>query len=155
MAESQHFRELLLCFRECEVEFLIVGAYAAMKYSEPRYTKDLDLWVASSAENSARVFRALANFGAPLAQDGVTPETFTEEGVVYQVGVAPVRVDILTRISGLQFPEAWRDRVESVVFGVPVNFLSLNDLIASKRAAGRSSDLRDLKRIQKEQRKKK
>lgn len=134
---------------------MIVGAYAAMKYSEPRYTKDLDVWVATSPENSARVFRALARFGAPLAQDGVTPETFTEEGVVYQIGIAPVRVDILTQISGVQFPEAWKNRVESIVFGVPVNFLSLNDLITSKRSAGRSSDLKDLKRIQKEQRKKK
>jgi hypothetical protein len=109
---------------------------SSMRPGEFRYMKDLDLWVASSAENSARVFRALANFGAPLAHDGVTPETFAEEGVVYQVGVASVRVGILTRISGLQFPEAWRNRVESVVFGVPVNFLSLNDLIASAPPAG-------------------
>lgn len=136
------------------MEYLIVGGYAVMRYSEPRYTKDLDIWVASSEENSGRVFRALGRFGAPLASDGVTPETFAHEGVVYQIGIAPVRIDILTQISGLRFPEAWQNRVEDVVFGIPVNFISLDDLIANKRAAGRSSDLEHLEQIQKGQRKK-
>ena len=152
MAESPHFKELLLSFQEYEVEYLIVGGYAVMRYSEPRYTKDLDIWVASSVENSARVFRALARFGAPLAQDGVTPETFAKEGVIYQIGVAPVRVDIITQIGGVQFPEAWSNRAEDVVFGVPVNFISLDDLIANKRAVGRSRDLEDLEQIQEERR---
>jgi len=75
MAENPDFKELLLSFLEHEVEYLIIGGYAVMKYSEPRYTKDLDLWVASSPENSAKVFRALAKFGAPLSHDGVTAET--------------------------------------------------------------------------------
>jgi predicted nucleotidyltransferase len=154
MEGSPHFKELLLSFQEYQVEYLIVGGYAVMRYSEPRYTKDLDLWVASSVENSARVFRALARFGAPLAHDGVTPETFAREVVVYQIGVAPVRVDIITQISGIRFPEAWKNRVEDVMFNVPVSFISMNDLIANKRAVGRSSDLEHLERIQKEQRKK-
>jgi hypothetical protein len=132
------------------VEYLIVGGYAVMKYTEPRYTKDLDVWVASSLENSARVFRALAQFGAPLAHDGVTPETFTRVGVVYQIGVPPVRIDIITEISGVQFSEAWKNRVEDVMFNIPVSFISIDDLIANKRAVGRSADLEHLERLRKE-----
>jgi hypothetical protein len=153
MAESQHFRELLQSF-QCEVEYLIVGGYAVMRYSEPRYTKDLDLWVASPTEDSARVFRALARFGAPLASDGITPGTFAQPGVVYQIGVAPFRVGILTDISGVAFADAWKNRVEDEVFNIPVNFISLGDLIANKRASGRRSDIEQLERIQKEKRRK-
>jgi hypothetical protein len=73
---------------------LIVGGYAVMKYTEPRFTKDLDVWVRNSPPNAARVYRALAEFGAPLQHDGLTPQTFTRDSVVYQIGVAPVRIDI-------------------------------------------------------------
>src|SRR5579864_2777978 len=111
MAENPHFRELLQLLNDFEVEYLVVGGYAVMKYTEPRYTKDLDVWVHSSAQNSARLIQALAKFGAPLKPDGVTPETFTGRKVVYQIGVAPVRVDILTHIDGVEFSGAWRNRV--------------------------------------------
>ncbi len=117
-----------------------------MKYGEPRYTKDLDVWVSNSAQNSLRVIGALKKFGALLDHDGVNAETFTEKQVVYQIGVAPVRVDILTEITGVQFTEAWKKRVASTFFGVPVSFISLDDLAANKQALGRSSDLKDLKR---------
>ena len=137
MAASQHFKELLLSFQEYEVEFLIVGGYAVMKYSEPHYTKDLDIWVAATPENSARVFQALARFGTPL-----------------QLGVAPVRVDILTRISGVRFAEAWQNRAVDQAFGISVNFISLDDLIANKRASGRADDRRHLEALRKEQRNK-
>ncbi|HXM41160.1 MAG TPA: nucleotidyltransferase [Bryobacteraceae bacterium] len=148
MTESPHFKELLQVLDDYRVEYLIVGGYAVMKYTEPRYTKDLDVWVDSSPPNAARLFRALAKFGAPLQDDGITAETFTQEGIVYQMGVAPVRIDILTRISGVQFALAWRSRIASAMFGVPVHFISLDDLIANKQAAARSTDLEDLKRIQ-------
>jgi len=147
MVESPHYRELLQLLNDCQVEYLIVGGYAVMKYTEPRYTKDLDVWVNNSKENSARVFQALARFGAPLKHDGITPETFTRDSVVYQIGVAPVRIDILTHISGVQFSDAWPRRVASNVFGVPVDFIGLDDLIVNKRAAGRSTDLDHLDRI--------
>src|ERR1700686_407562 len=117
MAESPHYKELLQALNEYEVEYLIVGGYAVMKYTEPRYTKDLDVWVRNSMENSTRVFHALARFGVPLTHDGITPETFTKESVVYQIGVAPVRIDILTRITGIPFADAWQRRVESTFFG--------------------------------------
>jgi predicted nucleotidyltransferase len=149
MAENPHYRELLQTLNECQVEYLVVGGYAVMKYTEPRYTKDLDVWVHNSAPNSARVFRALAKFGAPLKQDGITPESFTKDQVVYQIGVAPVRIDILTHITGVQFSDAWRNRVEGAFFGVPVNLISLDDLVANKQAVGRSADLEQLESIQK------
>jgi predicted nucleotidyltransferase len=145
MAEKPHYRELLLLLNEFEVEYLIVGGFAVMKYGEPRYTKDLDLWVYNSAQNSLRVVGALKKFGAPLDHDGITAETFTEKQVVYQIGVAPVRIDILTGITGVEFPDAWRKRVASTFFGLPVHFISLDDLVTNKQALGRSSDLKDLK----------
>jgi predicted nucleotidyltransferase len=145
MAESPHYRELLQLLNEFEAEYLIVGGFAVMKYGEPRYTKDLDVWVHNSAQNSLRVVGALTKFGAPLEHDGITSETFTDKQVVYQIGIAPARIDILTEITGVEFPDAWRKRVASTFFGVPVNFISLDDLVANKRALGRSSDLKDLK----------
>lgn len=142
MAKPQ---ELLEFLNEFEVEYLIVGGFAVMKYGEPRYTKDLDVWVHNPPKNCARVVEALRKFGAPLSHDGITPETFAEKQVVYQIGVAPVRIDILTEITGVEFPDAWRKKVASTFFGVPVHFISLDDLAANKQALGRSSDLKDLK----------
>lgn len=145
MAESPHYKELLQLLNEFEVEYLIVGGFAVMKYGEPRYTKDLDLWVNNSSENSARVIGALKAFGTPLDNDRVTAETFANQQVVYQIGVAPVRVDILTDITGVKFAEAWGKKVRSTLFGVPVHFISFEDLVTNKEALGRSSDLKDLK----------
>jgi hypothetical protein len=115
-----------------------------MRYSEPRFTKDLDIWVGNSAENSRKVFASLARFGAPLHHDGVTEETFSRDQTVYQIGVPLVRVNILASISGCVFQDAWSRRVPGVMYGVPVHFISLQDLIANKRAAGRTSDLEHL-----------
>ena len=144
MAENPHYRELLQFLNEFEVEYLIVGGFAAMKYGEPRYTKDLDVWVHNSAQNSGRVVEALKRFGAPIDHDGITQHTFAEKQVVYQIGIAPVRIDILTEITGVEFSDAWRRKVPSTFFSVPVHFISLDDLATNKRALGRSSDLKDL-----------
>lgn len=146
MAESPHYKELLQLLNQFEVEYLIVGGYAVMKYGEPRYTKDLDVWVHNSAQNSIRVVEALKKFGAPLDHDGISAETFAGKQVVYQIGVAPVRIDILTEITAVDFHDAWKKRVASSFFGVPVHFISLDDLVTNKRALGRSSDLMDLRR---------
>ena len=144
MAENPHYKELLQLLNEFEVEYLVVGGYAVMKYGEPRYTKDLDVWVHNSTQNSLRVVEALKKFGAPLDHDGINAETFAGKQVVYQIGVAPVRIDILTEITAVDFSAAWKKRVGSSFFGVPVHFISLDDLLTNKRALGRSSDLTDL-----------
>src|SRR6266404_2896633 len=114
MAENLNYRELLQLLNEFRVEYLIVGGFAVMKYGEPRYTKDLDVWVHNSAQNSTRVVAALRQFGAPLDHDGINAETFTGKQVVYQIGVAPVRVDILTEITAVEFPDAWKKRSQAV-----------------------------------------
>ena len=145
MAENPHYRELLQLLNEFQVEYLIVGGFAVMKYGEPRYTKDLDIWIHNSQQNSSQLVQALTKFGAPLEHDGITAQTFTEAQVVYQIGIAPVRIDILTEITGVEFNDAWKKRVKSTFFGVPVHLISLDDLIANKRALGRDSDLKDLK----------
>lgn len=145
MAENPHYRELLQLLNEFQAEYLIVGGFAVMKYGEPRYTKDLDVWVHNSPQNSARVVEALRKFGAPLDRDRITAQTFTEKQLVYQIGIAPVRIDILTEITGVEFADAWRRRVASTFFGVPVHFISLDDLISNKKALGRNLDLKDLK----------
>jgi predicted nucleotidyltransferase len=147
MAESPNYKELLQCLNEFEVRYLIVGGYAVMKYTEPRFTKDLDVWVESSAENSARVFEALKKFGAPLDSDKITPATFIRQDLTYQIGIAPVRIDILTGITGVEFSTAWADRGPGSIFGVPVHFIPLRELIANKQATGRSSDLEQLEHI--------
>lgn len=144
MAESPHYKELLHIFNERGVEYLVVGGYAVMKYTEPRYTKDLDVWVRNSPNNAQQVFEALARFGAPVLRDGITPETFRKDEIVYQIGVAPIRIDISTHIDGVQFATAWRKRVRGTVFGVSVNFISLRDLIRNKKSMGRRLDLEDL-----------
>jgi predicted nucleotidyltransferase len=154
MAESPHYSELLRTLNDFEVEYLIVGGYAVMKYTEPRFTKDLDVWVRSSPQNSARVYDALSKFGAPLRNDGVTPETFTNEKVVYQIGVAPVRIDISTHIDGVAFDAAWQNRVSGSIFGVPVHFIPIEDLIINKRSTGRNNDLEHVKYLESEVKKK-
>ncbi|HEY1462539.1 MAG TPA: nucleotidyltransferase [Terriglobales bacterium] len=145
MAESPHYKELLQLLNEFEVEYLIVGGFAVMKYGEPRFTKDLDVWVHNSSHNSLRLVSALKKFGAPLQKDAISQQTFSRKQVVYQIGVAPVRIDILTEITGLQFPDAWKKRVPSTFFGVPVHFISQDDLVTNKKALGRGVDVKDLK----------
>ena len=141
MSVNSDFKDLLNLFNAYRVKYLIIGGYAVIKYTEPRYTKDLDLWIRADAKNAKAVFQALKEFGAPLT--GLTPTDFAEEGYFYQMGIPPVRVDILMSISGLTFDEAWPRRVKADFDGVPVLFINRQDLIASKLAAGRPQDLID------------
>jgi len=120
---------------------LVVGGYAVIKYAEPRYTKDIDLWVKADKDNAAAVYKALRTFGAPLT--GLTEDDFSHEGYFYQMGVAPVRVDLLMSIPGLEFEQAWDRRVMVDFDGIMVPFISKQDLIKSKKASGRPQDLID------------
>ena len=138
---SSDFEELLKTFNGNEVEYLIVGGYAMMLYTEPRYTKDLDVWILANPENAAKVWRALADFGAPLA--GLNPDDFSKEGFFYQIGQPPVRVDILMSIDGVKFEEAWPRRKQSHLGAQPAWFISREDLLKNKRAVGRHIDLHD------------
>lgn len=123
-------------------EYLLVGAFAVAKYIEPRSTGDIDLWVRPGLENARRVWNALAEFGAPIKD--LTPEDLAKPGLVYQIGVAPVRIDILTAIDGITFEEAWDEREFLNFEGVRVPVISRRHLVANKRAAGRPKDLADV-----------
>jgi hypothetical protein len=147
MAESPDYKELLHAFNEQGVRYLIVGGYAVMKYTEPRYTKDLDVWVGNSVGNAKRVFAALVRFGAPLGRDQITPATFCHPNIVYQIGVPPIRIDICTHIDGVAFAAAWRRRAKGKMFGIEVDFISRNDLTKNKQAVGRRADQDDLERL--------
>src|ERR1700683_1071298 len=109
MKISSDYKDLLSIFNAAGVRYLIVGGYAVMVHAEPRYTKDLDIWVDQSGPNAQAVFNALARFGAPLK--GLLPANFTEPRVFYQIGMEPVRVDIMTSVSGLDFGSAWERRL--------------------------------------------
>ena len=138
---SSDFEELLRNFNGNEVKYLIVGGYAVMLYTEPRYTKDLDVWVLANPENAAKVWRALVEFGAPLA--GLCPDDFAHEGFFYQIGQPPVRVDILMSIDGVKFEEAWPKRRESHLGAQAAWFISREDLLKNKRTTNRHLDLHD------------
>lgn len=112
-----------------------------MQYTEPRFTKDLDLWITTDGSNPVAVYKALAEFGAPLV--GLSQADFAEKGYFYQMGVPPVRVDILMGIPGVHFEEAWKRRVEVNFDGLLVLFISRQDLITAKMASGRPQDLFD------------
>jgi len=130
----------------------VIGAYAVSIHAQPRATKDLDILVKADAENAAAVFAALARFGAPL--EGLTPADFAEPGPFFRMGREPVGVDILTTIPGVEFDEAWPRRIKAVVdhaSGLKASFISREDLIAAKLAAGRPQDLADVDAIRKAQ----
>jgi hypothetical protein len=145
LRSSGDFRELLSLFNAEDVRYLIVGSFALAHYGRPRYTKGLDIWIDRSGDNPRRVFQALAKFGAPL--DRLSDRDFAEPDIVFQVGVEPLRVDVLTDISGVNFSKAWERREESVYGHVPVHVIGKQDYLDNKRASGRSSDLRDVEAL--------
>lgn len=136
------FTDLLKAFVAADVRFLIVGAYALALHGRPRATGDLDVWVDATPENAARVMRALAAFGAPLAT--VREVDFARPGVTYQIGVPPGRIDILTELTGLTFADAWPDRLRRPFGEVEVDFIGRGSFIRNKRATGRPKDLGDI-----------
>ncbi|PYR61598.1 MAG: hypothetical protein DMF91_09305 [Acidobacteria bacterium] len=139
---NQDFIDLLRAFADAEVRFLVVGAYALALHGRPRATGDLDVWVEATPENAARVVRALAAFGAPLTD--IAEADFAREGVTYQIGVPPGRIDILTDLTGINFGEAWADRMRRPFGNVEVDFIGRASFIRNKRATGRPKDLGDI-----------
>jgi hypothetical protein len=140
---NEDYKEMLQILLNNKVKFLIVGAYAMGAQGYPRATGDFDIWVESSSENSKKIYNSLVKFGAPLEQ--INPETFTEKGVIFQIGVAPRRIDILTYIDGVEFNEAYKDKEEIEVENIKIPFLSKKNLIKNKEATGREKDRLDAK----------
>jgi hypothetical protein len=139
---NRDFAEMLSALSAAGAEFLIVGAHALAAHGHPRATGDLDVWVRPTAANAERVWSALEGFGAPLFD--LTREDLSRPGVVFQIGVPPCRIDILTEITGVTFDEAWPERLVAEVEGQPLPFLGRAALIANKRAAGRPKDMSDV-----------
>jgi Nucleotidyl transferase of unknown function (DUF2204) len=143
---NRDFVEMLSALCAEGVEFLLVGAYAMAAHGWPRATGDIDLWVKPTAENAARVFRALQSYGAPLFD--LTSEDLTRPDTVFQIGVPPGRIDILSGVSGLTFDEAWGSRVTAEVAGMEVAVVGIEALLKNKLASGRPKDLADIAWLQ-------
>lgn len=139
-------KELLRAFNDHGVKYLIVGGYAFGVHAEPRATKDLDVFIRTDQENCNAVFRALAQYGAPL--DGFSPSDFMD-GTTFQIGQPPTRIDILQQIDGITFDAAWENRVEGLIDGeIRTAIISRDDLIRNKLATGREQDMLDVKKLQ-------
>ena len=139
---NEDFNELLSTFNAQAVDYLVVGAHALAAHGYVRATKDLDVWIRPSLENACHVLEALRVFGAPL--DDLTKEDVATPGLIFQIGVAPVRIDIITAIDGVEFDAAWSERVTTKFEGEPTQVLSREHLIQNKRASGRTQDLADV-----------
>lgn len=145
---NRDFNDLLSAFNAAEVEYLVVGAHALAAHGHVRATKDLDVWIRPSAVNAARVMAGLAVFGAPAG--AVSESDFAAPGITFQIGVDPVRIDIITTVDGLSFDDAWPNRVRADYGGQPAFVISRADLIANKRASGRPQDLADIAALERE-----
>ena len=140
---NEDYKEMLQILLNNKVKFLVVGAYAMGIHGYPRATGDLDIWVEASTENSEKIYQSLSEFGAPLSE--VTKSTFREQGIVFQIGVAPRRIDIITKIDGVDFKKASSDKQETEVEGIKIPFLSKKNLIKNKESTGREKDKLDAK----------
>lgn len=139
------FRDMLSELSDSQAKYIIVGAYALAAHGYPRATGDIDIWVDATPENAENVLAALAKFGAPL--DQITVADLSAPGLVFQIGIAPRRIDILTSITAVEFSEAWKRKQEIDVDGISVPILAEEDFLANKKALGRPKDLADIDAI--------
>jgi len=123
---NENFRDMLLALNDARVEYLIVGVYALAAHGSPRATGDIDIWVRPDPENAERVWSALVRFGAPI--DQITVDDFAAPGIVFQIGLPPERIDVLTMISGVDFHQAWNSRMVVEIDGMSVPVLGLREL---------------------------
>jgi hypothetical protein len=143
------FRDMLSAFCEEKVEFMVVGAYALAFHGFPRATGDIDLWIRCSQENASRVWRALIRFGAPIS--GLSLDYLMTPGMVFQIGIVPRRIDILTSIGGVEYDDAREEWKEVEIEGLVIHVIGRNDLLRSKKAAGRPKDQGDIAWLESEE----
>ena len=139
---NNDYKDILLALSNRKAKFILVGAYAMAVHGYPRSTMDIDIWIKPDHGNASLVLLALEDFGAPSG--GLKAEDFQEEGIIFQIGVAPRRIDILTSIDGLEFDEAIAGSQTIMIEEIPVQVLSVADLIKNKRATGRTKDMADV-----------
>ncbi len=140
---NEDYKEMLQLLLEEQVDFMIVGAYALGTHGYPRATGDIDIWVKPNKTNSKKLYKALARFGAPL--DQIQIDEFATEGIVFQIGVIPRRIDIITKIDGVTYEEADEDKIIVEIEGLRIPVISLEKLIKNKMATGRERDELDIK----------
>ena len=143
---NEDYRDMLRILSEEKVDFLLVGAYALAVHGYLRATMDIDLWVMPSPRNAEAVLKALSRFGAPLHE--VTQSDFESEGTVFQIGIAPRRIDILTSVTGLEFAEVYARSILVNVDGIDVHVPTLDAMIANKTSTGRTRDLADVEALE-------
>jgi hypothetical protein len=142
---NKDYREMLQCLLEEDVRFLLVGAYALAAHGFPRATRDIDFFVWATPENAPNLIRALTRFGAPL--DDISAADFSSEGIIFQIGNSPRRIDIITNISGIKFEQAYANRKVIQIESLNIPVISVADLLVNKRASGRLQDLADVERL--------
>jgi len=138
---TKDWKELLEFLNANQVKYLVIGGVALSCYVAPRYTGDIDIFIEASPENAKRALKALNDFG--FGSVGITEADLTGEDMVIQLGYSPNRVDFITKISGVEFKEAWDNRTVGELHGLQINLISKNDLLKNKLAAGRPKDLAD------------
>ncbi len=143
---NSDFREILLVFNAHHVEYLLVGAHALAVYGHVRATKDLDVWVRPDSGNAQRVLLALSAFGAPLGD--LNQDDLSKAGTIFQIGVPPLRIDVITAIDGVDFADAWPDRFKTTFGDIPVFVISRHHLITNKKTAARLQDLADVEQLE-------
>jgi hypothetical protein len=141
----QDYEDLLRIFNTGRVRYLLIGAFAVSYYAQPRYTKDIDIWVEPTPTNAEKVFKCLAVFGAPLNK--IKMSDLSKKGTIFQIGVEPVRIDLITDINGVTFKKAWSNRKKGRFGETNTNFIGLKDLIVAKRSANRLQDRLDLENL--------
>jgi len=146
MPANPDFKDLFRILNEEAVEYLIVGAHAVIFYAQPRYTKDMDIWVNATLENAKRVWKALTKFGAPL--EDITIDDFTDKDLIYQIGIEPNRIDVHMDIDGVTFNEAVKNKQCSTYDGIRINIIGKEELIKAKKTTARKQDLLDLEKLE-------
>jgi predicted nucleotidyltransferase len=144
---NNDYKDILLALSNRKAKFLLVGAYAMAAHGYPRSTMDIDLWIMPDPENAILVLQSLEDFGAPSGS--LSQSDLQKEGLIFQIGVAPRRIDILTSVDGLNFKEAFANSQTIEIEGIPVQVLSTADLIKNKRSTGRTKDLADAETLEK------
>ena len=137
----EDYKDMLQLFNKYHVKYLVIGAYAMGNYGYSRHTLDIDLWIEKSVENAKNIQKVFNDFPVPYA---ITVDELNTENLVLQIGIEPMRIDILTDIDGVDFSEAWNNRTNNSLFGEEINFISMNDLIKNKTATNRTKDKYDV-----------
>lgn len=152
MQVNKDYEELFKILNAYSIKYLVVGGYAVMYYTEPRYTKDIDIWIIPDLNDVQKVFEALKKFGAPL--QGVSPGDFMDKHMIYQIGVPPIRIDIMVNVPGIDFAIAWKNRKKVKYGKTSICILGKQELKLVKEKAARPQDGLDLQKLRKFEEKK-